>query len=198
MAKTKEFDIVEWIELSYTTKVWKYLLFEVRTSSTSSVIRTDFMGYSGFWLEIFLASYPFQISEMQEHTVYKRKSAIFFLSKKKFSKTAHFHKRQIPHPVFLIDLQVSTTCINVHLKENYSKKRLVGIVWTNVYVKVYFELSGEFFIHFYEYRRGMGIITQNSSIWFYTITLRVLRKNWFSSWLTTPSGYNSKSHVQLT
>lgn len=45
MAKTKEFDIVEWIELSYTTKVWKYLLFEVKTSSTSSVIRTDFFGH---------------------------------------------------------------------------------------------------------------------------------------------------------
>lgn len=45
MAKTKEFDIVEWIELSYTTKVWKYLLFEVKTSSTSSVITTDFLGH---------------------------------------------------------------------------------------------------------------------------------------------------------
>jgi hypothetical protein len=51
MAKTKEFDIVEWIELSSTTKVWEYLLFEVKTSSTSSVIRTDFLGHlSGvFW-----------------------------------------------------------------------------------------------------------------------------------------------------
>lgn len=51
MAKTKEFDIVEWIELSSTTKVWKYPLFEVKTSSTSSVIRTDFLGHlSGvFW-----------------------------------------------------------------------------------------------------------------------------------------------------
>lgn len=59
---------------------------------------------------------------MQEHTVYKRKSAIFFLPKK-FSKAAHFHKRQIPHPVFLIDLQVSTTCLDVYTLKGTDQRR---------------------------------------------------------------------------
>lgn len=51
--------------------------------------------------------------------VYKRKSSIFSIKKKKnFSKAALFHKRQISIPVFLIDLQVSTTYLDVYLNEN--------------------------------------------------------------------------------
>lgn len=110
MAKTKEFDIVEWIELSYTTKVWKYLVFEVRTSSTSSVIRTDFFGHLHglVWLLVgmFLASFRLQISEMQEHTVYKRKSAIFsYQKKKKNSQRQHIFIKDKSFILFLTDLQ---------------------------------------------------------------------------------------------
>lgn len=174
MAKTKEFDIVEWIELSYSTKVWKYLLFEVRTSSTSSVIRTDFMGYSGFWLEMFLASYWFQIS----------RDLPSFSYQKEFSKAAHFHKRQIPHPIFLIDLQVSTTCIRCILKRELVKEEVSWYSMNKCLCKIIFGIIWGVFTHFYEHRQGMGIITQNSSIWSYTITLRVLRKNHFLHDLT--------------
>lgn len=145
MAKTKESDIVEWIELSYTTKVWKYLLFEVRTSSTSLVIRTDFFGHLHglVWILIGNVSGKLLIPDIRNARTYglQEKICHFFLSKKKFSKAAHFHKRQIPHPAFLIDLQASTMLrctlkwklVKEEVSLNSLKKYLweteFGIIW---------------------------------------------------------------------
>lgn len=93
MAKTKESDIVEWIELSYTTKVWKYLLFEVRTSSTSLVIRTDFFGHLHglVWILIGNVSGKLLIPDIRNARTYglQEKICHFFLSKKKSSQKQH-------------------------------------------------------------------------------------------------------------